>query len=198
MRRTAARVSVGRARTANRPSLPDPRTRRSDRLVVRRRGGFDGWQMPATSCLVAAPSPGDLDTARSSDTGGSRGPGCLWRLGAYGQGVVEYVAGVPPRLDLLESGVVVLVVPSATASGSSPPRPGRSATTRSSRPAASFRSPWSRPSVATSITDCSAVTIDASHRRVRTIAKSKCGIGGEAASWFSEIRATARPGRRSG
>src|SRR5512133_525670 len=38
------------------------------------------------------------------------GPRCLCCLGAYGQGVVEHVAGVPPRLDLLESGVVVLVV----------------------------------------------------------------------------------------
>jgi hypothetical protein len=31
---------------------------------------FDGWQILASSCLVAGPSPGDLDTARSSETGG--------------------------------------------------------------------------------------------------------------------------------
>jgi hypothetical protein len=36
-----------------------------------------------------------------------RRAGCL---GAYGQGVVEDVVRVPPRLDLLESGVVVPVV----------------------------------------------------------------------------------------
>ena len=33
---------------------------------------FDGWQIHATSCLVAAPSPGDLDTA--SAAAGNVGP----------------------------------------------------------------------------------------------------------------------------
>src|SRR5512132_4248504 len=53
------------------------------------------------------------------------GPRCLCCLGAYGQGVVEHVAGVPPRLDLLESGGVVLVVQGVPRdAGGIPPRIG--------------------------------------------------------------------------